>query len=126
MNKDVVGSFAWGLGILVLALVCRQLRTMEYMDAETVTRVVIGATGLMVAWFGNRLPKAFFPDPRARQARRFSGWSLFISGVVYAALWAFAPVALAVWLGSAAVITGIVLTMTYCVMVCRREKTGIN
>lgn len=124
MNKDLVGSFAWGLGIVLLALVCRQLRAMEYIEGETVTRVVIGATGLMVAWFGNRMPKTFTPLPWARRARRVGGWSLAISGVVYAALWAFAPIATAVWLGSAAVLSGIAVTMVYCVVSCRRLKAG--
>jgi hypothetical protein len=75
MNKDLVGSFAWGLGIVLLALVCRQLRAMEYIEGETVTRVVIGATGLMAAWFGNRMPETFAPLPWARRARRVGGWS---------------------------------------------------
>ena len=70
MNREVVGSLAWGGGIVVLALACSAAPKMGYMNDDVVQRVVIGATGLMIAAFGNRMPKTFVPDARARQARR--------------------------------------------------------
>ena len=70
MNQEVLGSLAWGVGIVVLALVATFARRLGYVDADTVTRIVIGANGLMIAWFGNRMPKAFVPSAWARQLRR--------------------------------------------------------
>jgi uncharacterized membrane protein len=114
MNKEVVGSLAWGGGILVLALIASFARHQGYIDQDTTTRIVLGATGLMIAWFGNRMPKTFVSGAGARQARRVAGWSLALSGLVYAALWAFAPLQLALVGGCGAIIAGIVVTIGYC------------
>ncbi len=118
MNKELKaemkGSLAWGIGILILALVSTYARKLGYVDGDTVTRLVIGANGFMIAWMGNRMPKAFVPSTCARQARRVAGWSLTLSGLLYAALYAFAPMPVAIWGGTAAVLAGIAVTMSYC------------
>ena len=128
MNKEqkaeMKGSFAWGIGIVVLALVSTYARKLGYLDGDTVTRLVIGANGLMIAWMGNRMPKAFVPSNCARQARRVTGWSLTLSGLLYAALYAFAPMPVAVWGGTAAVLTGIAVTMGYCLALRAKAKTA--
>lgn len=124
MNQEVLGSLALGVGIVVLALVATSARKLGYIDAETVTRIVTGANGLMIAWFGNRLPKAFVPSACARRARRVAGWSLVLSGLVYAVLWAFAPIPLAVAGGSAAVLAGIAVTVGYCLSLRAKAKTA--
>ena len=84
------------------------------MDQETVQRLVLCATGLMIAAFGNRMPKAFAPTATARQVTRVGGWSLAISGLVYAGLWAFAPFQVALFAGCAAIIIGMAVTVGYC------------
>lgn len=111
MNREVIGSLAWGGGIVVLALCASAARELGHIEGKTVTRLVIGANGLMIAWFGNRLPKAFVPSAWARRVRRVAGWSLVLSGSVYTALWAFAPVPVAVAGGSAAVLAGLAVTL---------------
>ncbi len=83
MNKDVTGPLAWGVAIVIVALAGRYAREHGYMDPDTVKRIVIGMTGLMIAWMGNRMPKAFVPFDWARRFRRFAGWSLLLSGLVY-------------------------------------------
>lgn len=113
-KREMVGSLAWGVGIVVLALCATLARKLGYMDGETVTRLVVGANGLMIAWWGNRMPKTFVPSARARQARRVAAWSLVLSGLIYAGLWAFAPIPAAVWGGIGAVLAGIVVTLGYC------------
>ena len=57
MNKEVVGNLAWGGGIVVLALGATVARKLGYIDGDIVTRLVIGANGLMIAWNGNLMPK---------------------------------------------------------------------
>lgn len=123
MNKDLIGNFAWGVGILVLALAASFARRQGYIDHETTTRLVIGATGLMIAWMGNRLPKTFVSSAKARQARRVAGWSLALSGLVYAGLWAFAPIPVAVAGGCGAVIAGMVVTIGYCLSLPDKAKS---
>lgn len=111
---DVIGNLAWGGAILVLAIAGAYARKTGYLDPETVTRLVTGAIGLMVAWQGNRMPKSFVPSACARQARRVAGWSLTVSGLIYAGLFAFAPLHVAYVGGCGAIVAGIMLTIAYC------------
>lgn len=124
MNRELRGSLAWGLGILLVALCGSYARKVGYVDNETVTRVVIGMNGLMIAWWGNLMPKAVAPNAWMRQAKRVGGWSMFLSGVLYTGLWAFAPIPVAVAVGSGAVIAGVVVTLGYCLLLRNRAKTG--
>lgn len=124
MNKDVVGSLAWGVGILVVALCGRYAREQGYLEADTVTRIVIGLTGLMVAWFGNQMPKAFVPSACARKVRRVGGWSMALSGLVYAVLWAFAPIPVAVSAGCGAILLGMAVTVGYCFSARTKSKSA--
>ena len=124
MNKDLIGSLAWGIGIIVLALGASLARKLGYMDDETVTRLVIGTTGLMIAWFGNRMPKDFVPSAWARQVRRVGGWSLVLSGLVYAGLWAFAPISVAIAGGCGAVAAGMAVTIGYCLALRAKAKAA--
>ena len=78
MNRELAADLAWGIGIVVLALASTYARKLGYLDAETVTRIVMCATGLMVAWFGNRMPKRFVPVDWARQATRVVGYGPFV------------------------------------------------
>lgn len=123
MNKELVSDLAWGIGIVVLALASTQARKLGYIEPETVTRIVMCATGLMVAWFGNRMPKRFVPNAWARQATRVGGWSMALSGLIYAALWVFAPPQVAVVGGSVAVVLGILVTISYCLSLRSKAKT---
>lgn len=116
MNREVIGSLAWGGGIVIVALLATFARKQGYVDAETVTRLVIGLNGLMIAWFGNRLPKTLVSNGALRKARLVSGTSLLLSGLAYAGLWAFAPIRVAIIGGCAAVALGIVVTLGYCLL----------
>ncbi|WP_409019233.1 SdpI family protein [Brevundimonas vesicularis] len=114
MNKELVNSLAWGIGILILALIASTARARGLIDQETTTRIVLGATGLMVVAFGNRIPKTFASSEAARKSKRVAGWSMVISGLIYAAAFAFAPLQVAIWLGCGAVAIGIATTVLYC------------
>ena len=124
MNKELIGSLSWGVGILILALIASFARSQGMIDHETTTRIVLGATGLMIAWFGNRMPKRFVPSARARQAQRVAGWSLALSGLVYAGLWAFAPTQVAIIGGCGAVILGIAVTFGYCLSLRNKPEAA--
>jgi hypothetical protein len=114
MKKDLAVGLAWGGAAIVLALAALVARNLGYLDPETVTRLVIGFNGLMVAWYGNRMPKSFVPSAAARQVRRVGGWSVTLSGLVYTALWAFAPIPVAVAAGMGAIVAGMLVTLGYC------------
>ncbi|MBI1682561.1 ammonium transporter [Caulobacter hibisci] len=124
MKKDIIADFAWGLGIVVLALAATLARKLGYIDTDMVNRLVMGAIGLMVAWSGNRIPKRFVPNAQAQRASRVAGWSLALSGLVYAGLWAFAPQGVAVVGGSGAILLGLAVTIGYCLSLRDKAKTA--
>jgi len=121
-RRNFTANLAWGGAILVVALAGRAIRDRGYMDPDTLTRMVIGANGLMIAWMGNRLPKAFVPYACARRVRRVGGWAMALSGVVYAGMFAFAPLSLAYPVGAGAVVAGIAVTIGYCL--AQRTRAG--
>ena len=124
MNKELIPWLAWAVGILVVALGARYARELGYIDRETTTRLVIGLNGRMIAWIGNRMPKAIAPNARIGQVKRIGGWSMVLSGLVYAGLWAFAPIPVAKVVGSAAVIAGIAVTLGYCLSLRAKAKAA--
>ena len=124
MKKQLIADLSWGVGIVVLALGATYARKLGYIEAETVTRLVLGATGLMITWFGNRMPKTFVPSARARQAQRVGGWSMALSGLAYAGLWAFAPFDVALIGGCGAILVGIAVTVGYCLSVRDRANAA--
>lgn len=124
MKKQLIADLTWGIGIVVLALGATYARKLGYIEGETVTRLVLGATGLMITWFGNRMPKTFVPSARARQAQRVGGWSMALSGLVYAGLWAFAPFDVALIGGCGAILVGIAVTVGYCLSVRDRANAA--
>ena len=113
MNKDLIGSLSRAGGLIVLALGATYARSVGIIDADTVQRLVMGAIGLMVAWYGNRMPKAIVGSDGARQVTRVGGWSMALSGLIYATLWTFAPFDIAVALGCGAIIVGLLITFGY-------------
>ncbi len=124
MNEDVVANLAWGLGIVAVALAGTLARKLGFLDADTLKRMVIGANGLMIAWNGNRMPKQWVPSAWARRVRRIAGWSMTLSGLVYAGLWAFAPLPVAFTWGTVAVVAGIGTTIGYCLTARRKAKAA--
>ena len=122
MNKDLINSLAWGGGIVALALVCSVVRSLGYIDQETTLRIVLGATGLMIASFGNRIPKKFAPSACARKAQRVTAWSMVLSGLVYAGAFILAPTMMtAVIVGCGAILVGMAVTFGYCLSL--RDRT---
>jgi hypothetical protein len=125
MNGDVLKSLAWAGGMIGLALGANLARKLGYIDADTVTRMVVGINGLMVAWFGNRMPKAVVPVAGVRrQVMRVGGWAMVLSGLVYAGTWAFAPIPVAIWVGCGAIVAGMAVTIGYSVWLRARTKAA--
>jgi hypothetical protein len=124
MNRDIKVSLLWAGGIIGLALVASYARRLGHIDGDITTRIVLAAIGLMIAWFGNRVPKAFVPNASARQANRVTGWSMAISGLIYAGLWAFAPFNIALIGGCGAIIVGMAVTLGYCLSLRDRARSA--
>ncbi|RZJ40376.1 MAG: SdpI family protein [Brevundimonas sp.] len=110
--------------MVALALIASYARNQGLIDAETTTRIVIVAVGLMVVWMGNRIPKTFAPSAGARRAQRVAAWSLVIGGLIYTAAFAFAPMDVAMILGCGAVGAAFVITFAYCLMLRSRARAA--
>jgi hypothetical protein len=118
-------AFAWGGGILLLALGAKFAHGHGYIDKDMMLRIVIGVNGLMVVYYGNLIPKAVAPNANVRQVMRLSGWSQVSSGLVYIGVWAFAPIPLAVTIGTAAIATAMIVTLGYCFWLRSQGRAGI-
>ncbi|WP_209316068.1 MULTISPECIES: ammonium transporter [unclassified Brevundimonas] len=116
MNTDIRSAMVWAGGLIVIALAATVARQQGWIEGEAVNRIVLGAIGLMVAWYGNRMPKAFAPNGHARRVARVGGWSMALSGLAYACLWAFAPPTVALVVGCGAILAGIAVTFAFCVL----------
>ncbi len=124
-KRELMGSIAWAGVIAALAIGASVVHKLGYIDRDTVIRLGTGVTGLWMAWYGNRMPKTLVPVPAAAgQARRVASWSMVLSGLAYAGLWAFAPIPVAVWAGCAAVLTGVAVTLGYCLSLRSRTVAG--
>lgn len=124
MNRELIDGFAWGGSIVALAIGATLAHKLGYIEADTVHRVIFGSIGLMVAGFGNRIPKAFVPSAQARRAKRVAGWSMVLSGVIYAGMWVFAPIPLATWGGLGAILAGMAVTMGYCLSLQSKARSA--
>ena len=124
MNKDVINSLAWGGGIVALALAASLARNLGHIDQETTLRIVLGATGLMIASFGDRIPKTFVAGANAKKAQRVTAWAMVLSGLVYAGAFIFAPIATAIMVGCGAVILGLAVSIGYCLTLRGRARTA--
>jgi hypothetical protein len=123
MKKEMMIALAWSAAILALALGASFARTQGYIDGDTTSRV-IAMNGLMIAYYGNRAPKAVAPSACAAQVTRVAGWAMVLSGLVYAGLWAFAPIPVASTVGTGSVAVGMAVTLGYCVWLRAEAKAA--
>jgi hypothetical protein len=124
IRKEVVTGLVWAGVMLGLSLAVSLAHRLGYVDRDTAMRVTIGAIGLWIAWNGNIIPKRFAPSADARRAQRVAAWSMVLSGLLYAGLWAFAPIRMATWLGTGTVLMGVVVTFANCLMLQARAKAA--
>ena len=124
MSRELKAGLVWGSGMVVVALSAIFARKLGYVDSDAVMRVVTGTNGLMIAWYGNRMPKTVVPSAQARRARRVAAWSLVLSGLIYAGLWAFAPIPVAISGGTGAIVAGGAVTLAYCLSLRSKAKAA--
>jgi hypothetical protein len=123
MKKEIGVAMLWAGGMIVLALGATAAYVRGYIDAQTLSRIV-ALNGLYIAYYGNSVPKKFVPSAYVRQVNRFCGWSLTLSGLTYAGFWGFAPLPMAMIFGTGAVVLGMALTLSYCLWLRGRTRTG--
>ncbi|WP_404337009.1 ammonium transporter [Sphingomonas sp. MMS12-HWE2-04] len=113
MNKNLIFGLSWVAAIFAVAIGASFARKLGYLDGDMVTRLVVGLNGLMIASIGNRMPKLVVPSTCARRVQRIGGWAMVLSGLLYTALWALAPIPVALIAGTGAIALGMALTIGY-------------
>jgi uncharacterized membrane protein len=76
---------------------------------------------LMIAYYGNTIPKVIAREAAARRALRLAGWAFVLAGLASAALWAFAPLDAATPVSIALVGGAVVLAFGSCLRVARQK-----
>jgi hypothetical protein len=106
-TADLVEGIAVAAVIIVLGLGLAYARAKGFLDEgghDLASRIFGIATGLVLAYYGNAVPKksacvspASPSAARRQRLVRFSGWAFTLAGLIYAAVWAFAPIGDTQW-----------------------------
>ena len=128
-HKQIVGALILAGGLLAGSLVLTTLKSRGVIEPETVSRGVQVMIGLMLAGYGNMMPKQLGEARRSVRAEaaaqavlRVGGWALMLGGLAYAALWAFAPMRVVDWASVTVVAGAMLVTVCYAAwraMTCR-------
>lgn len=92
------------------------------LGADASFRGLMVANALLLAYYGNAIPKAVLRSAALRAGRRFAGWVFVLAGLISAALWAFAPLDVATPAAISVIAAAIVLASGYCFL--SRSKTA--
>lgn len=84
------------------------------LDKDASVRTLMIANALLLAYYGNAVPKIIIRTPGARQSRRFVGWVFVFSGLLSAALWLLAPLDVATPASLIIIGGAVVLAVSWC------------
>lgn len=131
IRKRLLFSIALAVLVVGTSAGLKYAQHLDLIEPDTVKRLVQVMIGLMLAGYANLMPKDVGRWPasplaaaRAQSALRVGGWSLTLAGLVYAGLWALAPMDMASPASTAVVATAMVITMAYglrTVLACRSK-----
>lgn len=117
MNKSILWALIFAVAFMALAAGLGAAENRGLLSEEFVNRTIQVIIGLMLAVYSNFTPKQIgapgSPQAEAWKQRvlRVSGWSMAVAGLIYAALWAFAPYDFANYASIAVVATAMAVTM---------------
>ena len=127
-------TFAVAFAVLILGMAAglKYAQSLDLIGPDAAKRTMQVTIGLMLAV---RQPDAEGCWPRrasalamarSQSALRVGGWSMTLAGLVYAGLWAFAPLAFADVASMVIVASAMVITMGYAgrtLLACRSSQT---
>ena len=118
--RELTFGLAVACGFVAIAITARYLEAAGIVDAESSRRATQVVIGLMLAVYGNYMPKrasasglAVCHTPWSQSALRVGGWAMAIAGLLHAAFWAFAPIAWADLAATTVVATATLVTAAY-------------
>ena len=118
LTKSIGGGLAIAAFILAAAKSLQYAQAGELIEPEMARRTMHVIIGLVLAFYGNYMPKRIGPSrsaacaiTRSQMALRVGGWSMTLAGLTYAGLWAFAPLGFADIASMVVVLTACVVTL---------------
>lgn len=117
MNKSILWALIFAVSFMALAAGLGAAENRGLVSDEFVRRTIQVIIGLMLAVYSNFTPKQIgtpgSPQVEAikQNVLRVTGWSMALAGLIYAALWAFAPMRIANIASVAVVAFAMVITM---------------
>jgi hypothetical protein len=130
--RPILRGLALGAAMLAAAAIFKIGEHRGLLGAETAARAMQVVIGLMLAFYGNFIPKNLpvLREPartsaRMQSALRFGGWAFTLAGLAYAAIWAWAPLTMAGDISVVIVAAATVAALAYGVWACR-TATGIG
>jgi len=130
ITRQLVIAAGVAAAFLAIAAGLKYAQGLGLIESETARRATQIVLGLGLAVYANFMPKQLclarvspVAEMRSQTALRVGGWSFALAGLIYAALWAFAPLPLADDLSMVVLVGAVVLTLAYAVwayLACRR------
>jgi uncharacterized membrane protein len=118
-RRPLATGIAVAVVLLAVAALLKLAQHSALIGADTAARATQAVIGLMVAFYGNFIPKTLGrarsveAERRVQRALHVSGWAFTLAGLAYAALALFAPSPIA-WTGSITVMAAaIVISLGY-------------
>lgn len=92
MTQRITGGLTLAFGLLSVAAGLAYARRIGAVSPDMAMRGNMAAIGLMVAFYGNDIPKVVKSNSVCvRAVQRFAGWAFVLSGLAYAGIWALVP-----------------------------------
>ena len=114
-TKPVTSGLALAGLLIAVSIGLVYLRRVGVVGTETPARGAMVLTGILLAIYGNVIPKSVSRlSAKGESLERVTGWATVMSGIAYAAIWAFAPIEIAAVASMGTVVIGFVSVVGYC------------
>jgi hypothetical protein len=115
MTTRITSSLALAGLLIAVSIGLAYLRRLGVVGAEAPALGAMVLTGILLAVYGNVIPKSLSRlSAKGESLQRVTGWATVLSGIGYAAIWAFAPIEIAAIASMVAVAIGFVFVVAYC------------
>ena len=132
MNR-IIPALGLAAVIIATALAASYAKSEGMISPDLGDRIVMVVVGLVLVVLNNAIPKQLAPPQASARAealgqsvRRVFGWTMTLGGLAWAAIWAFAPMAVAKPLAIAAMVSAMAIALGYLLWAMRRRKHPEN
>jgi hypothetical protein len=127
MTNRITSSLALAGMLIAVSTGLAYVHRLGVVGSETPARVTMVLTGILLAVYGNVIPKSDSrSSARGESLQRVTGWATVISGLGYAAIWAFAPMGIAADASMAAILLGFAGVLGYCAWLRSSSRVGLD